>query len=266
MALTTTVKPWIKRIAQTGLISKGIVYVLLGLLGFMAAFELGGKQNKEASQSGALQLVKELPAGEVLLFLLATGLLCYAGWRVMEAFYKTDGEEKKWPKRLRYLFSGLTYLAFAITALKLALENKTSSGDQKQDFAGELLSKPFGQILAGIAALVLVVVGGYQIYYGLSEKYKKHVQKLSLHSTHASLLLRSGKTGYISRGVVWLVVAFLFGRAAVYSAASEAGDTSKAFEFVEGSPFGSYLLAALSLGLMTYGFFNFIRARYDHLG
>jgi small-conductance mechanosensitive channel len=264
MALTTA-KPWIKKIAQTGLISKGIVYVLLGLLGFMAAFELGGQQNNEASQSGALQFVKDLPLGEVLLLLLATGLLCYAGWRAIEVFYSTDGEEKKWPKRLRYLFSSLAYLALAIAAFRLALENKKSNNDQNQDFAGELLNKPFGQVLVGLAALALVIIGGYQIYYGLSEKYKKHVQKLSLHSTHASLLLRSGKIGYISRGIVWLVVAFLFGRAAIYSAASEAGDTSKAFQFIEGSPFGSYLLAALSLGLMAYGFFNFIRARYDHL-
>jgi hypothetical protein len=91
------------------------------------------------------------------------------------------------------------------------------------------------------------------------------VQELSLHSAHASTLLRSGKIGYISRGLVWLVVAFLFGRAAFYSAASEAGSTGKAFQFIEGSPYGSYLLGALSLGLMAYGFFNFVRARYDHL-
>ncbi len=84
MALTTSVKPWIKGIAQTGLISKGVVYILLGLLGFMAAFELGGKQNSEASQSGALQFVKDLPAGVALLVLLAVGLLCYAIWRVIE--------------------------------------------------------------------------------------------------------------------------------------------------------------------------------------
>ncbi|MDB5208023.1 MAG: hypothetical protein JWR72_3098 [Flavisolibacter sp.] len=264
MALTA-VKPWIKQLAQTGLISKGIVYVLLGLLGFMAAFEFGGKQNSEASQSGALQFVKDLPVGEVLLFLLAAGLICYAIWRVIEAFYSTDSKEKKWPKRLRYLFSGLAYLALAFSALRLALENKKSGGDQNQDFAGELLNKPFGQVLVGLAALVLAIVGIYQIYYGLSEKYKKHVQELSIHSAHASLLFRSGKIGYVSRGLVWLVVAFLFGRAAFHSAASEAGDTSKAFQFIEGSPLGSYLLGALSLGLMAYGFFNFIRARYDHL-
>jgi hypothetical protein len=265
MTLKATAKPWVKQIAQMGLIAKGVVYVLLGALGFMAAFEIGGKQNDEASQSGALQFLKDLPAGKVLLLLLAVGLLCYSVWRGIQSFYSTDGKEKKLAKKLRYLFSGLAYLAFSFTALRLLLANKKSSGDQNQILANELLNKPFGQVLVGLAALVLAAVGIYQIYYALSEKYKKHVQELSLQSNHSSALLRSGKIGYISRGIVWLVISFLFIRAAIYSAGSEAGNTSKAFRFIENSPYGSYLLGALGLGLIAYGVFNFVRARYEHL-
>lgn len=265
MALAATAKPWIKKIAQAGLIAKGIVYVLLGALGFMAAFELGGKTNDEASQTGALQAIKDLPAGTVLLLLLTAGLLCYSIWRGIQTFNTTDGKDKPWTKRLRYLFSGLAYLVLAYAAAKLAFENRKNNGDKNQQLAGELMDKPFGQVLIGLAALILAGIGVYQIYYGLSEKYKKHVQELSLQSQHSTTLLRSGKIGYISRGVVWLVIAYLFARAAVEASASEAGSTGKAFQFVEASPFGSYLLAILGLGLIAYGIFNFIRARYDRL-
>ncbi|HEX8315762.1 MAG TPA: DUF1206 domain-containing protein [Flavisolibacter sp.] len=264
MAIAAGAKTWVKRIAQAGYIAKGIVYVLLGLLGFMAAFELGGKSDGEATQTGTLKFVKEMPAGTILLLLLAIGLLCYSIWRGIQTFYNPDGEHKKWSKRARYLFSGLAYLAFAYAALQAVFENRSDNGDGNQKLAGELMNQPLGQVLVGLAGLILAAVGIYQVYYGFSEKYKKHVQDLSLQSQHASLLLRSGKVGYISRGIVWLVIAYLFIRAAVHSSASEAGDTGKAFQFIEDSPFGSYLLGALGLGLIAYGIFNFIRARFEH--
>jgi len=263
MAIAAEAKPWVKRIAQAGYIAKGIVYVLLGILGFLAAFELSGKSDSEATQTGAMRFMKELPAGTFLLLLLAIGLLCYSTWRGIQTFYNPNGEEKKWTKRLRYLFSGLAYLALAYTALRAVFENASSNGDQNQKLAGELMNQPLGQVLVGLAGLIFAAVGIYQIYYGFSEKYKKHVQDLSLQSQHASLLLRSGKIGYISRGLVWLVIAILFIRAALHSSASEAGNTGKAFQFVENTPYGSYLLGALGLGLIAYGIFNFIRARFE---
>ena len=262
MAIAAEAKPWVEKIAQVGYISKGIIYVLLGALGFMAAFEL--TKNNEANQNGALRFVKELPAGTILLLVLVLGLLCYSTWRGIQAFYNPKNEEKKWTKRLRYLFSGLSYLGLAYTALRAALGDSTKGGDQNQKLAGELMSQPLGQVLVWLAALTFAAVGIYQIYYGFSGKYRKHVQDLSLGSQQASLLLKSGKIGYISRGIVWLVIGFLFSRAAIHSAANEAGSTAKAFQFIEGTPFGSYLMGALGLGLVAYGVFNFIRARYEH--
>ena len=262
MNLAVEAKPWIKRIAQAGLIAKGVVYILLGALGFMAAFELGGKNNNEASQTGALQALKELPAGTILLALLATGLLCYSIWRGIQTFYN-NGKETSLTKRLRYFISGIAYLALAYAAARAIFESHLDKADKNQKLAGELMDNPFGQILVGVAALILAGIGCYQIYYGLSEKYKKHVQELSLGSQHATTLLRAGKIGYISRGIVWLAIAYLFARAALHARSSEAGSTSKAFQVVEATPMGSYLLGFLGLGLIAYGIFNFIRARYE---
>lgn len=250
----------VTRIAQAGLVAKGFVYILLGLLAFMAAFELGGKGNDSATKAGALQLTQELPAGKFLLIAIALGLFCYCAWRGIQVV-REKGKDA-WKKKILYVLSGLAYLAFAITALRI-VGGDNSNSNQNREIATELMSKPFGQVLVGLAGLIFAIVGGYQVYYGLSEKYRKHVQGLSLHSTQSSLMLRSGKIGYISRGVVWLVIAFLFFRAAVHARASEAGSTGEAFQFIEGTPYGSVLLGVLGLGLSAYGIFNFVRARYE---
>ena len=257
-------RSWIKPVAQTGYIAKGIVYFILGLLAFMAAFEISGQSDDDATTTGVFDFIKDLPAGVLLLVLLAIGLICYSMWRGVQAFAKNSARSEKWTKKVRYAFSGIGYLSLAVTAIKIALSSGSkNNGDKNQDFAASLLSESYGQWIAGIIALLIAANGFYQIYYGLSEKYKKHVQELSSHSTGNALLLRSGKIGYTARGLVWLLVAYLLFKAALHANSSEAGNTGKAFRFVEASAFGSYLLGAIGLGLIAYGVFNFIRAKYE---
>jgi hypothetical protein len=76
-------------------------------------------------------------------------------------------------------------------------------------------------------------------------------------------LLIAGKTGYVARGIVWMIIGWMFMQAALHSDSSEAGDTSKAFSFLESAAYGSYLLGAVGLGLISSGVFNFIRARHE---
>jgi hypothetical protein len=73
----------------------------------------------------------------------------------------------------------------------------------------------------------------------------------------------AGKIGYVARGIVWLVIGWLFTKAAFHKNSSEAGDTSEAFGFLAEASYGSYLLAGVGLGLICYGIFNFIRVRYE---
>lgn len=198
----------------------------------------------------------------VLLVLLTLGLICYSVWRLVQAFSSAGKEKINWSKRVRYFFSAIIYLSVAGTAIQV-IRNQKETANGNQYWVSEILNHSFGQWLLGIGALILAGVGIYQVYYGLSEKYRKHVQQLSLHSSGSSLLLRSGKIGYISRGIVWLIIAYLLLRAALHNNSSEAADTGKAFDFIESSAFGSYMLGALGVGLIAYGVFNFIRARYE---
>lgn len=263
LTVAETRRNGLKWVAKAGHIAKGIVYVLLGILALMAAFESGGRSAEKADKSGVFDLLKASFAGNWILPVLGFGLACYSAWRMVQVYHSVrDGGKKKW-KGLRYFFSGLLYFSLAVSAFRYGLQSRSGGDNTQQQLASELLSKPFGQWMVGIAAVIIACTGFYQLYYGLSEKYRKHVQKMNLHNEAGRLLLSSGKLGYTARGVVWLIIAFLFMRAAMHSSSAEAGGTGKAMQLLGNSEFGTYLLGALGAGLMMYGMFNFIRARYE---
>lgn len=260
--------PDIEKFARIGLTAKGVVYVLIGVLAFMASFGINSKSSKDTTKAGVFDFIYDQPAGTFLLWGVTVGLVCYVIWRFIQAFNDSEnkGKDAKGVAiRARYLFSGLVYGSLAFQAAKMVLFHKKDSGGGNQEMTQELLSKPMGQWLVGIVAVVLLVVGVYQIWYGFSEKFRSHVNK-AVPAKSKPILLSAGKIGYISRGVVWVLLAYIFLQAALSSDASEAGDTSKAFSMLNDSSYGSYLLALIGLGLICYGIFNFIRARYETFG
>lgn len=262
MTLQSSIAP----VARAGLISKGVVYCLLGMLAFMSAFEIHGQDDEEANKKGVFNLIESV-GGKWLLGVLAVGLLCYTAWRFMEAFgewRQPKSRTKKGGKVIRYLFSGAGYGLLALYAgRRLFGDGDKGKGNKTQATVSELMSKPFGDWLVGLLGLAFAVTGAYQVYYGLSGKYRKHVQGLSLRSAASRNLLLAGTIGYVARGTVWLLLAWLLFRAAFESDSRQAGDTGKAFHFLETAWFGSYLLSALGIGLVCYGVFNFVRARFE---
>ncbi|MBC7487961.1 MAG: DUF1206 domain-containing protein [Cytophagaceae bacterium] len=262
--VTSSLKP----IAEAGLVAKGIVYTLLGVLTFMAAFHINGKSTQSTDKEDVFTFVYYQTGGQILLGIIALGLVCYFIWPGIQAFADSEhkGKEVKGlMARARYLFSGLVYCYMAVHVIyRLASIESSGLGDGKQEMARELMNKPLGQGLVAIAAMILLGVGIYQIHYGLSGKYKKHVEKLS-GTTGKKILWTGGKIGYTARGILWLLIAWLFAKAAFCEKSSEVGDSSKAFGYLHHMAYGSYFLAAIGIGLMCYGIFNFIRARYENL-
>lgn len=259
---------WVKNFARIGLIAKGIVYCLVGALAFMAAFEIGGRSEQSAGKTGVFRFIMDQPYGKVLLGIVALGMLCYTLWRFIQAIGDTEEkgtDAKGIGRRIGYAFSGLVYGALAFTAAQLVLGNGGSSGssESRQTLARELLAQPFGQWLLGAVAIGTMAMGLYQFYRAYSGKYMKKVQASQLKSEMREMLVRAGKIGYISRGFVWLIIGYLLLRAALNSNFQEAGSSSEAFQFLEEAAYGSYLLGALALGLICYGVFMFVRAKYE---
>ena len=262
---------WVENFARFGLTAKGVVYCLVGILAFMAAFEIGGSGSQGAGKQNVFQFILEQPFGKWLLAVVALGLVCYTLWRFVQGFRDSEdkgSDAKGIAMRLRYIFSGLVYGALAFLAARMVLGNGgggsgSGSGNARQTLVSELLQQPFGQWLVGILAVATIGIGLYQIYYGLSEKYKKKVQGAGLEHDIEGKMIRMGKVGYVARGIVWIVIGYLFLKAALEFNAQEAGGSNQAFQFMESTTYGSFFLGAVAVGLFFYGIFMFMRAKYQ---
>jgi hypothetical protein len=125
--IRTKHSPWVERAGRLGLVAKGVIYGIVALLAIQIPLGLGGKTT---DRQGALRTVAAQPLGELLLILLAVGLLGYALWRFVQAFLDRDEEgtgAKGLAKRAGYLGRGLLYLGSAVVAFALVV-GATSGG------------------------------------------------------------------------------------------------------------------------------------------
>ncbi len=254
---------WIEYFARTGIIAKGIVYCLIGLLTLLAAL---GWRGQKMDKSDAFKVIYEQPFGKALLIIIAISLFGYVTWRLFQAIRDIDNkgnDSKAILIRIGYAFSALIYLSLGIYAFKLALSGSSSGeGDAQKNFISKLLDYPGGAWMLGIVAGIIIVNGFRQIYKGALQRFMKNVNFYQ--SKHAHIFKKAGMIGYISRGVVLLIIGYFFVRAALNKNAAEAQGTKGVFDFLENN-FGSVLMGTVAFGLLGYGIFMFVKGRYQKI-
>lgn len=254
-----------EKVARFGIFTKGFVYCMIGGLALLAAFGQGGKKT---GSSGVLDTLINQPFGQILLGATALGLLGFTFWRFYQTFVdpqEIGSDFNGIVTRIAYAFSAIFYSYLAFSAAKIIFVGSSESGgDGTESVIAILLSKPFGQILVGIIATVLLGKAIYQLHKAYFGKFKKNVQAAELNKKAERIVLNTGYVGYTARGIVVGVVSYLIFKAAFYSNSNSAGGTKEAFSFLE-TEFGSIMIAVTAIGLLAYGFFMIVKARYKTL-
>src|SRR3989337_1846698 len=78
---------WFEKFLRFGLIAKGVVYCLLGILTVMTAVGLRGDNT---GKTEAFQMIYKQPFGKIILALLAIGLFGYVTLRFFQCFKDID--------------------------------------------------------------------------------------------------------------------------------------------------------------------------------
>ncbi|MGC1241367.1 MAG: DUF1206 domain-containing protein [Chryseosolibacter sp.] len=255
---------WFEKFARFGLVSKGIVYFLMGTLSVLAAFGLSREKGDKAE---AFQFIYDQPFGRVILIAIAMGLFGYVMFRMFQAFKDTENKGndlKGILNRVGYAMSAFLYLAIGAYAIKLVFRGATGGGDSdsRQFVVSKVLEYPGGEYLVGIAGLIVIGMGIYQISRGISGKFMKKVNLVR--SNMKDAFKTAGTVGYISRGIVLTIIGYFLLHAAWFSNPGDAQGTGAAFDFLQ-NKFGSFMMALVALGLVGYGVFCFVKAKYQKI-
>ncbi|MDZ8050863.1 MAG: DUF1206 domain-containing protein [Aulosira sp. ZfuVER01] len=252
---------WVERLARFGYVSKGVVYIIVGLLAVQVAFGTGGRTT---DTKGALQTLVEQPFGQFLLALVAIGLIGYVIWRFVQAI--KDPENKGWLQRLGYAINGLLYGSLAYSAVQILLGSKDSgNSNSTQDWTGRLLSQPFGQWLVGTLGALIVGFGFYQFYKAYTAKFRRKLNLTELSNTERQWVMAICRFGLIARGIVFCIIGWFLIQAATQYNAQAAGGLDEALQTLAQQPYGPWLLGFVALGLVAYGIYMTIKARYSQL-
>lgn len=257
---------WVERFARLGYFVKGIVYVTIGLLAGQVALGTGGSTT---GSTGALVSLSKQPSGTAMIGVVAVGLVGYVLWRLTQAFLDVEGkgrDAKGWLKRVGYLVSGLAYSSISLEAWRLLLQMGVSSDSQSQElWTARILTLPWGRWLVGAGALALFALAVNSGVVAFRRMYRDKLDLADMSEVEERIADVLAIAGLIGRGVVFVAIGFFLVQAAWQVDRQEAGSSSEVLGAAARAPYGAWLLRGLAVGLIAYGLYAIVQARYRQI-
>jgi hypothetical protein len=259
------IAPVINRLTRFGFATKGVVTVLVGTLALRYALGVGGRIT---GQEGVIQWVLGRPFGRIMLAVLAAGLAGYALWMFVAAI--ADPERKGTglsgiAERIGFFVTGVGYALLAYAAVNLLLRRKGGGGGMDLDnLAAAVLTPWVGRSFVGLVGAIVMTAGVLQLRVGITGRFRRSLRAY-LSRLESVVTTVSGSVGYVTLGILSLIVGYSLVRVAVDYDPSEAGGWDKALRLLSGLNEGRWLLGAVAVGLIMYGLYFILLVRYREL-
>jgi hypothetical protein len=257
--------PWIEGIARAGYVAKGVVYATIGVLAMQETLGLGGTTTDPSGAVRSMGTIGSQSVGNVLIVALAIGLLGYALWKLVQGIMDPDekgSDAHGILRRVGYVGSGLIYGALAFSAAQSVFGAEDTSEDLMAASA-MAYQPPLGRILVGLLGLIVIGVGLYQLYAAYEAKFREDLSLDRMSDTEERWITLAGRAGTAARAIG---VAGAFVVLAAYQAdASEVRGLGAALETFQHQPLGAFMLGVVAAGLIAYGAFMLLVARYRRI-
>jgi hypothetical protein len=258
------VAPWVERLARIGYAAKALLYITIGLLAAQAGMGRGGRTT---DTHGALRTVHDAMFGRVVLLVVAVGLLGYAVWRLVEAVVDPDRRGtgfKGTALRVGFAVRGLFHGALGVTALRLALGDRSSAaGGEVPRWTRQAFQLPGGELVVFLAAAGIGLYGLYQLYRAYVPKLGRNLRLGGVPESLVGWVVGLSRFGIAARGVVFCLIGFFLAQAAVRHDAGQAGGLRESLRTL--ADIGRWPFLAVALGLVAYGVYELVNARYRRI-
>lgn len=249
-----------------GYAARGFVYLSIGVIAVLAALEMVPQAE---GSLGAVKAWADWPLGFLLLWAAGLGLYGFAGWRLLQSVFDAERQgtsPKALASRAGQAISGLVYgtLGFSVFSALDLLEDlgDPEDGATKQAAAEQALAYPGGEWL-------IVGVGAFVLAAGLGNLIKAIAGGLSKPLVCDPAVRRvaepMGRLGYGARGGAFAVMGVMLIQAGLHANAAEAAGLAEALQALEDAPWGDGLLIGVALGLLAFGAFALVEARYRQI-
>lgn len=246
--------------ARLGYLARALVFLVIGYFAFRAAFAGGEALGEEE----AISEMVRTPAGGFPLALLVLALPAFALWRFMQAFLDADGygtDAKGLATRVARFFSGCVYLFLAAYAGSLFF-GVSLAGEDGGSGVVEAWSPVFGPWFTVPAGLVMLGAAAAHVKRAWTGEF---LDFLDLPDAHAGWMTRLCQAGLFARAAVFATLAFLFFTSAWRWSPEDTPGIQEALSQIGAWPFGWLLLSATGAGLMAFGAYCTLLARYGRI-
>ena len=250
------------QLGRAGLVARGVVYGVIGLLSLEVALGVGGRT---AGQAGTLEEIAHEPLGSVLLVVLAAGLVGYAVWQLAIALARPFGPQGALD-RLTAGIGAIGYGLLCFTALKILTGSSAAggSGNPQEETAG-ILGWPGGPVLVAAIGAILIGVGLYQAYRGVTGRFLEDSDTGPMSRPARRAFVALASFGHLARAVIFVVIGFGLIRAAIAYAPGNIVGLDGALAKLAHSSGGPLLLGAVAAGLIGFGLYSIADARYHRM-
>lgn len=253
---------WIETLARVGFAVKGLLYLVLGGLALRFALGDGGRLT---DAHGAIATLLRTEYGRPLVGSVAVGLAFYAVWRFIEAFADANGKGTGAggiASRAVYALSGCIYGLLAVDGMILSLAvgaNGSGGAELPPTLLGSELAH-WGAILVGLG------LGGYgiaQLGRSLSSTLSDRLSLRRVERSAGPWPIRISRVGIAGRAVVLVLMGVvLVRRAATSTDAAAQTNSGDSLRLLAALPAGDWLLMLVAAGVIAYGVFQLVQARY----
>jgi hypothetical protein len=249
--------------ARVGLVARGIVWALMGVVALQIA---AGSTSRQADQQGALAAVATHSGGRIVLAVIAIGLASYALWRLSLAVFGTSPSGDGAGTRAADAIRAVSYGALCATAVSVLTGSTGSSQDARQaGLSAQLMQNTAGRLLLGAVGLVIAGAGVYFVWQGIRADIFEHLDRGRVPAPLRPVVVALGVGGNTARGLVITLAGVLVVVAAVTVDPHRATGLDGALRTLAHNAYGPWLIGIAGVGLLAFGVFAVAEAVWSQV-